>query len=462
MSLRTKNLLVFVLFASRPVGASSAQASIVSVAILPTCTVTPRDRVVMEVLVLDTSPFAYKPPLAIRNANQIYVDVFIDSGSLDMLDTHLSTVEIGFLESGTYEYTIQVHSPDQSVAGPIQVSGSFFVGREPCRYVRESSCWMYWADQWAQTIKRATSDGLRVENLRIPGVFYPSGFAIDPIQEKFYWAESFTGRIRRANLDGQIVEEILSGLLREESIPQYLTFSQGYLFWSEFEAGSILRMNADGSGLIEIASRSSGEFAIDSKDGKIYWRWGKLLRANLDGSSREVVTSEAWSPIVGPLTRKLYWIVRRPENGCLVIQRANLDGSEAEDLVLIGGLSTPWALALDERGGRLYWALNEDIRKSIWRVTTDGTGLEEIVVDRNHIVDIIVGPDDGKIYWTTASPSTLPRQRIMRANSDGSDIETVLDWHLDSPFGLTFVCPMSNPPEREQPKEEKHCRSPSR
>ena len=56
------------------------------------------------------------------------------------------------------------------------------------------------------------------------------------------------------------------------------------------------------------------------------------------------------------------------------IQRANLDGSEIEDLVT--GLDFPSALALDVAAGGMYWA---DLGTSkVQRASLDGSGVIDI------------------------------------------------------------------------------------
>ncbi len=81
---------------------------------------------------------------------------------------------------------------------------------------------------------------------------------------------------------------------------------------------------------------------------------------------------------------KMYW----PDWGTDKIQRANLDGTEVEDLVT-EGLRTSQAIALDLGGGKMYW--------------TD--------------------------YGT---------DKIQRANLDGSDVEDLITSGLKEPYGLTL------------------------
>ena len=58
------------------------------------------------------------------------------------------------------------------------------------------------------------------------------------------------------------------------------------------------------------------------------------------------------------------------------IQRANLDGSQVEDLVT--GLSGPLGIALDVQGGRIYWT--ENWTDKIQRANLDGSHVEDLAM----------------------------------------------------------------------------------
>ena len=73
------------------------------------------------------------------------------------------------------------------------------------------------------------------------------------------------------------------------------------------------------------------------------------------------------------------------------IQRANLDGSQVEDLITTG-LRRPKGLALDGGRGKMYW-----------------------------VADGGFGPD-----------------KIQRANLDGSQVEDLITTGLSSPYGIAL------------------------
>ena len=68
----------------------------------------------------------------------------------------------------------------------------------------------------------------------------------------------------------------------------------------------------------------------------------------------------------------MYWT----DSGTDKIQRANLDGSNIEDLVT-QGLSYPAGIALDVEGGKMYWT--DSGTDKIQRANLDGSNIEDLV-----------------------------------------------------------------------------------
>ena len=165
---------------------------------------------------------------------------------------------------------------------------------------------------------------------------------------------------------------------------------------------------------------------------KLYWTdWGtdKIQRANLDGSGVEdlVVGGGLDGPdglaldVVGG---KMYWT----DAGASRIQRANVDGSNVENLVT--GLGIPYGLALDVVGGKMYWTDRQTSR--IQRSDLDGTDVEDLITSGLVFPgELVLDVQGGKMYWT--NPGS---QKIQRANLDGSQVEDLVTGGLGSPTGL--------------------------
>ena len=170
---------------------------------------------------------------------------------------------------------------------------------------------------------------------------------------------------------------------------------------------------------------------------RMYWTdkgTGKIQRANLDGSNVEdLVTrtqglTEPHGITLDVAGGKMYWT----DKGTGKIQRANLDGSNIEDLVT-QGLREPLSIALDMAGGKMYWT-DFDTDK-IQRANLDGSNVEDLVTKR-----VLYGPrsivldvTSGKMYWID-----LILGKIQRANLDGSNVEDLVTRGLETPLGIAL------------------------
>ena len=168
----------------------------------------------------------------------------------------------------------------------------------------------------------------------------------------------------------------------------------------------------------------------------LYWSdWGsdKIQRANLDGSNVEDLVAGAGLDGPDGLTLdlaggKIYWT----DAGTEKIQRADLDGSNVEDLVTTG-LGVPYGLDLDVSGGKIYWT-NRSTSK-IQRADLDGSNVEDLLTLSGLAFpgELAVDAAGGKIYWTNAGAD-----KIQRADLDGSNVEDLVTTGLSSPNGLAL------------------------
>ena len=74
------------------------------------------------------------------------------------------------------------------------------------------------------------------------------------------------------------------------------------------------------------------------------------------------------------------------------IERADLDGQNRKTIIPQGGTFTPKQLQLDKRNGKLYWCDREGMR--VMRANLDGSNIETLV-DTSH-GDSRPGPDATK------------------------------------------------------------------
>ena len=167
----------------------------------------------------------------------------------------------------------------------------------------------------------------------------------------------------------------------------------------------------------------------------IFWtdnNTGKIQRANLDGSNvQDLVTQGLETPsgiVLDVAGGKMYWTDNRTNK----IQRANLDGSNVQDLVT-QGLRSPSGIALDVAGGKIYWT-DYDTEK-IQRANLDGSNIEDLVTQGLYAPrGIVLDVGAGKMYWTDSGTGG----KIQRANLDGSNVQDLVTQGLTWPSGIAL------------------------
>src|ERR1044071_660942 len=151
---------------------------------------------------------------------------------------------------------------------------------------------------------------------------------------------------------------------------------------------------------------------------RMYWSnsgFGTLERANLDGSSRAVILSGLSSPYAIALDlvhNKIYWT----EPSASRLRRANLDGSSVET---VATPATPEGVALDAAGGKIYWTRLDD---TVQYADLDGSNVVTTSMPGRAIdLDLV----NGKMY-VCGGGGPLAGSGVRRANLDGSNIETLV------------------------------------
>ncbi|UCC22767.1 MAG: SMP-30/gluconolactonase/LRE family protein [Planctomycetota bacterium] len=175
-----------------------------------------------------------------------------------------------------------------------------------------------------------------------------------------------------------------------------------------------------------------GFLVSDVRATKIYWTdrdYDRIQRANLDGTNIEnLITTGVYDPrgiTVDLFAGKMYWIDNYYDN----IQRANLDGSNVENIVT--GLTDPYGgIALDVIAGTMYWTEYNGHR--IRRANVDGSNIRDIITGLSYPFDIALDVSAGKIYWTDDGTD-----KIQRANLDGTSLEDLVTG-LSSPRGIAL------------------------
>jgi sugar lactone lactonase YvrE len=155
---------------------------------------------------------------------------------------------------------------------------------------------------------------------------------------------------------------------------------------------------------------------------------GRIHSMRPDGSDRKVIVTGCHLPdgiVVDVAAGHIYWsnMGSSPATNDGSIERADIDGSNRRVIVPPGGTFTPKQLHLDQKNRKLYWCDREGMR--VMRANLDGSQIETLVetgrgdADRRDqtrwCVGITLDPEREQIYWTQKGPDNGEQGRILRA-----------------------------------------------
>ncbi|MGA2190687.1 MAG: 3-hydroxyacyl-CoA dehydrogenase [Steroidobacteraceae bacterium] len=157
---------------------------------------------------------------------------------------------------------------------------------------------------------------------------------------------------------------------------------------------------------------------------------GRVFSLDPDGSDPKTVITGCRLPdglAVDAAAGHIYWTnMGVPHRNDGSIERADLDGGNRRFIIPEGGTFTPKQLHLEKKSGKLYWSDREGMR--VMRANLDGSQVETLIQtgdgegDRhdpsNWCVGITVDPIRGQMYWTQKSADDSGHGRIFRANID--------------------------------------------
>ena len=157
---------------------------------------------------------------------------------------------------------------------------------------------------------------------------------------------------------------------------------------------------------------------------------GRVFSLNPDGSDPKTLVTGCRLPdglAVDWAAGYIYWTnMGVPHRNDGSIERADLDGGNRRFIIPEGGTFTPKQLHLEKKSGKLYWSDREGMR--VMRANLDGSRVETLVQtgegegDRhdpsNWCVGITVDPIRGHMYWTQKAADDSEGGRIFRANID--------------------------------------------
>lgn len=165
---------------------------------------------------------------------------------------------------------------------------------------------------------------------------------------------------------------------------------------------------------------------------------GRVLSANPDGSDLKTIINEGRQLpdglVVDVAAGHIYWTnMGNPKQIDGSILGSGLDGKNMTTIIPPGGTFTPKQLHLEREKGKLYWSDREGMR--VMRANLDGSHIETLVDTsqgdarpgsdaRKWCVGIAVDASGGKIYWTQKGDSNAGQGRIFRASIEVSPAQS--------------------------------------
>src|SRR6266446_4529560 len=159
----------------------------------------------------------------------------------------------------------------------------------------------------------------------------------------------------------------------------------------------------------------------------------RVLSANPDGSDLKTILVEKDRElpdglVVDLAAGHLYWThMGNPTANDGSIVRSDLDGQNLKTIVPKGATFTPKQLQIEQKSKKLYWCDREGMR--VMRANLDGSNIETLVDTSKGdprpgpdatkwCVGIAVDVEGGKFYWTQKGGDNAGEGRILRANID--------------------------------------------
>jgi DNA-binding beta-propeller fold protein YncE len=156
---------------------------------------------------------------------------------------------------------------------------------------------------------------------------------------------------------------------------------------------------------------------------------GRVLTANPDGSGLKTIVNEGRKLpdgiVVDVAGGHIYWTnMGNPKANDGTIDRADLDGQNVKNIIPSGATWTPKQLQFDAKNRKLYWSDREGMR--VMRANLDGSNLETLVDTsegdarpgkevEKWCVGIAIDVSGGKFYWTQKGNDNAGQGRIFRA-----------------------------------------------
>jgi len=288
--------------------------------------------------------------------------------------------------------------------------------------LQATSAQLYFLDLRAGRVLAARSDGSALQVLLQNHRTGMDGVAVDAESGRLYWTnmgklDLDDGSIERANLDGTGLTTIVpvGGTFTPKQLK--IDGAHGKLYWADREGMRIMRANLDGSQVETLVETGAGEearrdarnwcvgIALDLERGQIYWTQkggdnaglGVIRRAAIEiphgqdaAHRRDIETLQERLPEPIDLdldlhTRMMYWTDRGDPPRGNTVNRAPMDRRGAPVEVLVEGLHEGIGIALDRKGGRMFFT---DLGGNVYSANRNGSDRKVLFTNMGSLTGI--------------------------------------------------------------------------
>jgi len=262
----------------------------------------------------------------------------------------------------------------------------------------------------------------------------PDGVAVDLGSRHIFWSNMGRvsvddGSVDRADLDGSNVTRVVpvAGTFTAKQLK--IDAKNGRLYWSDREGMRVMRSNLDGSKIETLVETGHGDqdrrdarnwcvgMAIDVAGGKMYWSQkgrdnageGRIFRANLEipkgqdpahRSDVELLFDGLPEPIDIDLDlakHEIYWTDRGDPPRGNTVNRGPMDPprvdppktfdpkNRADQEILVTGLKEGIGIALDLKGGRMFFT---DLGGNVYSANLDGLEKKVLLTGQGSLTGI--------------------------------------------------------------------------
>ncbi|RZF33205.1 hypothetical protein LSTR_LSTR009750 [Laodelphax striatellus] len=310
--------------------------------------------------------------------------------------------------------------------------------------VNPFDCYMYWSD-WGKSakIERAGMDGSERTTFISASLKWPNGLALDLDAKRLYWTDAGMGNIESVGLDGKNRQILLDNLPH----PFGLTVFRNRVYWTDWDTRSINAADKiTGENRSVIRSGLSGLMDV-----RVFHRNNKMVvskcHSNNGGCSHLCLLSPLPNrytcacPIGISLSENRKQCIRGPKNSLVFahmtqIRQISLDVPYIVDVILpLPPLKRATSVDVDRKNGEIYWTNSDNQDHAIiQRAQHDGSNIETIMdYGLVKVESIVIDSTGRKIYWTDAG-----RPSIEVAELDGSNRKVLIYEELILPRAITL------------------------